>query len=52
MNYDDFPIQKILQSAATTMAFAPTLAVLLLTLRMHMTGLTQRKDAPPVWMQV
>merc|ERR1719311_37892 len=43
---------KILQSATHTMAFAPMLAVLLLTVRMRVTWLTQGKGDPPVWMQV
>jgi len=52
LSYEGMPIQKILQSAATTMAFAPMLAVLLLAVRMRVTWLTQGKGDPPVWMQV
>merc|ERR1719335_1080875 len=46
------PIVEILKSAATTMAFAPMLAVLFLAVRMRVTWLTQGKGDPPVWMQV
>merc|ERR1719252_544226 len=52
LDYGKMPIQKILESAATTMAFAPMLAVLLLAVRMRVTWLTQGKGDPPVWMQV
>merc|ERR1719271_401116 len=52
LSYNDFPIQKVLQSAATTMAFAPMLAVLFLAVRMRVTWLTQGKGDPQVWVQV
>merc|ERR1719375_2565024 len=52
LSYNNFPIQKVLQSAATTMAFAPMLAVLFLAVRMRVTWLTQGKGNPPVWMQM
>merc|ERR1719158_2251015 len=52
LSYDNFPIQKVLQSAATTMAFAPMLAVLFLAVRMRVTWLTQGKGDPQVWVQV
>merc|ERR1719252_168921 len=52
LSYGDMPIVEILKSAATMMAFAPMLAVLLLAVRMRVTWLTQGKGDPPVWMQV
>merc|ERR1719158_2285450 len=52
LSYNNFPIQKVLQSAATTMAFAPMLAVLFLAVRMRVTYLTQGKGDPQVWVQV
>merc|ERR1719207_205873 len=52
LSYGEMPIVEILKSAATTMAFAPMLAVLLLAVRMRVTWLTQGKGDPPVWMQV
>merc|ERR1719158_1332511 len=52
LSYNNFPIQKVLQSAATTMAFAPMLAVLFLAVRMRVTWLTQGKGDPQVWVQV
>merc|ERR1719420_279650 len=52
LSYGDMPVIDILKSAATTMAFAPMLAVLFLAVRMRVTWLTQGKGDPPVWMQV
>merc|ERR1719443_2000577 len=39
-------------SAATTMAFAPMLAVLFLAVRMRITWLTQGTGDPPLWMEI
>lgn len=52
MKYDDFPIQKTLQTATLTVNFAPMLAVLFLACRMRVTQLTKGKGNPPEWMQV
>jgi len=51
LKYESVPIQKILQTAAITVNYAPMLAVLLLAVRMRVTWLTQGKGNPPVWMQ-
>merc|ERR1719158_2510561 len=47
--YDNFPIQKILQTASLTVAFAPMLAILFLAFRMRVNQLTKNKGNPPVW---
>merc|ERR1712159_403226 len=40
LKYDNLPIQKILQTATLTVAFAPMLAILLLAFRMRVNQLT------------
>merc|ERR1719157_73139 len=40
LKYDNLPIQKILQTATLTVAFAPMLAILFLACRMRVTQLT------------
>merc|ERR1719310_1997658 len=50
--YDNFPIQKILQTATVTVAFAPMLAILFLAYRMRVNQLTKNRGNPPVWAQI
>jgi hypothetical protein len=52
MKYDNVPIQKILQTATLTVAFAPMLAILLLAFRMRVNQLTKNKGNPPEWCQI
>merc|ERR1719378_1592329 len=52
MKYDNVPIQKILQTATLTVAFAPMLAILFLAYRMRVNQLTKNKGDPPEWAQV
>jgi len=52
LKYDNVPIQKILQSATLTVAFAPMLAILFLAYRMRVNQLTKNKGDPPTWAQV
>jgi len=52
LKYDNVPIQKILQTATLTVAFAPMLAILFLALRMRVTQLTRGKGNPPEWLQI
>merc|ERR1719395_376060 len=52
MKYDNLPIQKILQTASLTVAFAPMLAILFLAFRMRVNQLTKNRGNPPVWAQV
>jgi len=52
MKYDNVPIQKILQTATLTVAFAPMLAILFLAYRMRVNQLTRNKGDPPDWAQV
>merc|ERR1719265_194704 len=52
MKYDNFPIQKILQTATLTVAFAPMLAILFLAYRMRVNQLTKNKGDPPDWAKV
>merc|ERR1719428_2131007 len=52
MKYDNVPIQKILQTATLTVAFAPMLAILFLACRMRVNQLTKNKGNPPEWVQV
>merc|ERR1719388_553689 len=52
LKYDNLPIQKILQTATLTVAFAPMLAILLLAFRMRVNQLTKNKGNPPVWAQI
>merc|ERR1719230_2283429 len=49
LKYDNLPIQKILQTAAMTVVFAPMLAILLLAFRMRVNQLTKNKGDPPEW---
>merc|ERR1719389_455045 len=50
--YDNFPIQKILQTATLTVAFAPMLAILFLAYRMRVNQLTKNQGNPPAWAQI
>jgi len=52
LKYDNVPIQKILQTATLTMAFAPMLAILFLAYRMRVNQLTKNKGDPPDWAKV
>merc|ERR1719248_505022 len=52
LKYDNVPIQKILQTATLTVAFAPMLAILFLAYRMRVNQLTKNKGDPPAWAQV
>jgi len=52
IKYDNLPIQKILQTATLTVAFAPMLAILFLAFRMRVNQLTRNKGNPPVWAQI
>merc|ERR1719152_558557 len=52
MKYDNIPIQKILVTAAQTMAFGPMLAILFLAFRMRVNQLTKNKGDPPDWAKV
>merc|ERR1740115_307058 len=52
LKYDNLPIQKILQTATLTVAFAPMLSILLLAFRMRVNQLTKNKGNPPEWVQV
>jgi len=52
MKYDNVPIQKILQTATLTVAFAPMLAILFLAYRMRVNQLTRNRGDPPEWAQV
>merc|ERR1719463_569313 len=52
LKYDNLHIQKILQTATLTVAFAPMLAILFLALRMRVTQLTKGKGNPPEWVQL
>merc|ERR1719393_933481 len=50
--YDNLPIQKILQTASLTVAFAPMLAILFLAFRMRVNQLTKNRGNPPEWCQI
>merc|ERR1719181_2247195 len=52
LKYDNLPIQKILQTATLTVAFAPMLAILFLAYRMRVNQLSKNKGDPPGWAQV
>merc|ERR1719158_2168735 len=52
LKYDNLPIQKILQTATLTVAFAPMLAILFLAFRMRVNQLTRNKGNPPEWAQI
>jgi len=51
LKFEAVPLQKVLQTAAITVNYAPMLAVLFLAVRMRVTWLTHGKGNPPVWMQ-
>jgi len=52
LKYDNFPIQKILQTASLTVAFAPMLSILFLAFRMRVNQLTKNRGNPPEWAQI
>jgi hypothetical protein len=52
LKYDNLPIQKILQTATLTVAFAPMLAILFLAFRMRVNQLTKNRGNPPEWAQI
>jgi hypothetical protein len=52
LKYDNVPIQKILQTATLTVAFAPMLAIMFLAYRMRVNQLTTTTGDPPEWAQV
>merc|ERR1719456_1572232 len=52
VKYENFPIQKILQTATLTVNFAPMLAILFLACRMRVTQLTKGKGNPAEWVQI
>merc|ERR1719262_1293212 len=51
VNYGKFPVMDILKTAATTVSYAPMLAILFLACRMRVTWLTQGKGNPPTYVQ-
>merc|ERR1719395_322484 len=51
LKYDNVPIQKILQTATLTVAFAPMLAIMFLAYRMRVNQLTKNRGDPPTWAQ-
>merc|ERR1719387_307507 len=52
LKYDNVPIQKILQTATLSVAFAPMLSILFLALRLRVNQLTMNQGHPPAWAQV
>merc|ERR1740127_110160 len=52
LKYEQVPIQKILQTAALTVNYAPMLAVLFLAVRMRVTWLTLGRGNPQEWVQM
>merc|ERR1719355_524649 len=52
LKYDNVPIQKILQTATLTVAFAPMLAIMFLAFHMRVNQLTKNQGNPPEWAQV
>jgi hypothetical protein len=52
LKYEQVPIQKILQTAALTVNYAPMLAVLFLAVRMRVTWLTMGRGNPQEWVQM
>jgi len=52
LSYEQVPIQKILQTAALTVNYAPMLAVLFLAVRMRVTWLTNGQGNPQEWVQM
>merc|ERR1719265_1855383 len=52
LKYEQVPVQKILQTAALTVNYAPMLAVLFLAVRMRVTWLTTGRGNPQEWVQM
>jgi len=52
LKYEQVPIQKILQTAALTVNYAPMLSVLFLAVRMRVTWLTMGRGNPQEWVQM
>jgi len=52
LKYENVPVQKILQTATLTMAFAPMLAILFLAYRMRVNQLTKNQGDPPDYAKV
>merc|ERR1719314_45335 len=52
LKYDNVPLQKILQTATLTVAFAPMLSILFLAYRLRVNQLTKNKGDPPDWAKV
>jgi len=52
LKYEQVPVQKILQTAALTVNYAPMLAVLFLAVRMRVTWLTMGRGNPQEWVQM
>jgi len=52
LKYEQVPVQKILQTAALTVNYAPMLAVLFLAVRMRVTWLTAGRGNPQEWVQM
>jgi hypothetical protein len=52
LKYEQVPVQKILQTAALTVNYAPMLAVLFLAVRMRVTWLTLGRGNPQEWVQM
>merc|ERR1719310_1629580 len=52
LKYDNLPIQKILQTATLTVAFAPMLSIMFLAYRMRVNQLTKNKGDPPDYAKV
>merc|ERR550514_1478294 len=51
IDYGKFPVMDMLKTAATTVSYAPMLAILFLACRMRVTWLTQGKGNPPEYVQ-
>merc|ERR1719158_1455054 len=49
LKYENVPVQKILQTAALTVNYAPMLSVLFLAVRMRVTWLTSGRGNPQEW---
>jgi len=52
LKYEQVPVQKILQTAALTVNYAPMLSVLFLAVRMRVTWLTMGRGNPQEWVQM
>jgi len=52
LKYEQVPVQKILQTAALTVNYAPMLSVLFLAVRMRVTWLTNGQGNPQEWVQM